>query len=191
MADLYKGGNVMGSVVGSMNNVKIFILYLMQNVGYPLDFVSINDIVMQTDYVMYLDFAVAFNELLDAGLIVKQEVDGEELYEITDNGKIVATELKSDVLGVILDKALYAALRYLDFKKRGVTVKFDIDPMDDGRFKLTATFVERGECIFSQTIVVDSRQRAEVMKKNYYERPEALYKGVLAILSGNVNYIFT
>ena len=57
----------MGSVVGSMNNVKIFILYLMQNVGYPLDFVSINDIIMQTDYVMYLDFAVAFNEMLDAG----------------------------------------------------------------------------------------------------------------------------
>ena len=54
----------MGSVVGSMNNVKIFILYLMQNVGYPLDFVSINDIVMQTDYVMYLDFAVAFNAAL-------------------------------------------------------------------------------------------------------------------------------
>lgn len=181
----------MGSVVGSMNNVKIFILYLMQNVGYPLDFVSINDIIMQTDYVMYLDFAVAFNEMLDAGLIEKHEVDGEELYEVTANGKIVATELKSDILGVILDKALYAALRYLDFKKRGVTVKFDIDPMDDGRYKITATFFERGECIFSQTIVVDSRERAETMKKNYYERPEALYKGVLAILSGNVNYIFT
>ena len=181
----------MSSVVGSMNNVKIFILYLMQNVGYPLDFVSINDIVMQTDYVMYLDFAVAFNEMLDAGLIVKLEQDGEELYEITENGKIVATELKSDVLGVILDKALYAALRYLDFKKRGVTVKFDIDPTDDGRYKITATFVEKGECLFSQTLIVDSAQRAELMKKNYYERPEALYKGVLAILSGNVNYIFT
>ena len=53
----------------------------MQNVGYPLDFVSINDIIMQTDYVMYLDFAVAFNEMLDAGLIEKHEVDGEELYD--------------------------------------------------------------------------------------------------------------
>ena len=27
----------MGSVIGSMKNVKIFVLYLMQNVGKPLD----------------------------------------------------------------------------------------------------------------------------------------------------------
>ncbi len=41
----------------------------MENIGYPLDFVTINDIVMQTDYVMYLDFAESFNEMLDSGLI--------------------------------------------------------------------------------------------------------------------------
>lgn len=185
------GGIYMSSVVGSMNNVKIFILYLMQNVGYPLDFVSINDMVMQTDYVMYLDFAVAFNELLDAGLVAKIEGGEEELYEVTENGKIVATELKSDVLGVILDKALYAALRYLDFKKRGVTVKFNVEKTEDGRYKIEASFIEKGVCIFSQSLLVDSLERAEQMKKNYYERPEALYKGVLAILSGNVNYLFT
>jgi hypothetical protein len=39
-------------------------------------------------------------------------------------------------------------------------------------------------------IVVDSLERAERMKDNFYERPEALYKGVLALLSGNVNYLF-
>ena len=38
-------------------------------------------------------------------------------------------------------------------------------------------------------VTVDKKENP--MKKNYYERPEALYKGVLAILSGNVNYIFT
>ena len=32
----------MGYVIGSMNNVKIFVLYLMQNINYPLDFVTIS-----------------------------------------------------------------------------------------------------------------------------------------------------
>ena len=67
----------MGSAIGSMQNVKIFVLYLMENINYPLDFVTINDIVMQTDYVMYLDFAVAFNEMLDGDLIAKIEEDEE------------------------------------------------------------------------------------------------------------------
>ena len=62
-----------------MNNVKIFVLYLMENIHYPLDYVTINDIVMQTDYVMYLDFAVAFNEMLDGGLLRKLVKDDEEL----------------------------------------------------------------------------------------------------------------
>ena len=44
--------------------------------------------------------------------------------------------------------------------------------------------------MFSQMIIVDSLDRAKRMKQNFYERPEELYRGVLALLSGNVNYIF-
>ncbi len=180
----------MSSAIGSINNVKIFVLYLLQNINYPVDFVTINDIVMQTDYVMYLDFAVAFNSLLDSGLIEKVEEDGEEKYRVTPNGAIVANELKSDILSSILDKSLAAALRYIDFKKRGVVVKFDITETDDKKYRIETSFTEGGECMFSQTIIVDSLDRAKRMKENFYERPEALYRGVLALLSGNVNYIF-
>ena len=180
----------MSSAIGSINNVKIFILYLMQNVNYPLDFVTINDIVMQTDYVMYLDFAVAFNSLLDTGLIEKTDEDGEAKYQVNDNGRMVSSELKSDILSSILDKSLCAALRYLDFKKRGVSIKFDINKTEDGRYKIETSFSENGVCMFAQTILVESYDRAKRMKENFYERPEALYKGVLALLSGNVNYIF-
>ena len=75
----------MSSAIGSLNNVKIFILYLMKNVNYPMDFFTINDIVMQTDYVMYLDFAVAFNALLDSDLIEKIEENGEEKYRVNSH----------------------------------------------------------------------------------------------------------
>ena len=180
----------MSSAIGSLNNVKIFILYLMKNVNYPLDFFTINDIIMQTDYVMYLDFAVAFNSLLDSNLIEKIDDNGEEKYRVTENGSMVAGELKSDILSSILDKSLAAALRYLDFKKRGVTLKFDITETDDGNYRIDTSFMEAEKCVFSQMIIVDSLDRAKRMKQNFYERPEALYRGVLALLSGNVNYIF-
>ena len=82
--------NEMSSAIGSMNNVKIFVLYLMKNINYPLDFVTINDIVMQTDYVMYLDFAVAFNEMLDSGLIEKTV---EEASQLCEGGEFDSLEL--------------------------------------------------------------------------------------------------
>ncbi len=181
----------MGSPVGSIRNVKIFVLYLMENINYPLDFVTLNDIVMQTDYVMYLDFAEAFNEMLDGNLIEKlSDDDGQELYYITDRGRLVARELKSDILPSILDRSLSAALRYLDFKKRGIVAKCVIEKTDDGRYAVRATFTEKKILIFSQEIVVDTLDRAERMQNNFYERPQAIYRGVIALMAGNVNYLF-
>ena len=180
----------MSSPIGSMRNVKIFVLYLLENINYPLDFVTINDIVMQTDYVMYLDFAEAFGEMLDGGLLVTTEVDGETLYEVTDKGKCVARELNGEILSTILDQSLARALRYLDFKKRGITPKCEITKLDDGRYEIKALFNEKGTIIFCQTLIVDTLDRAQRMKANFYERPEAIYRGVLALMAGNVNYLF-
>ena len=180
----------MSGAIGSVRNVKIFVLYLMENINYPMDFVTINDIVMQTDYVMYLDFAEAFNEMLDNDLIIKIENDNDELYAITEKGSCVARELKSDILPSILDRSLSAALRYLNFKKRGITAKCVVEPTDDKRYLVNCSFTEKKMTIFSQSIVVDTLDRAERMKNNFYERPEAIYRGVLALMAGNVNYLF-
>ena len=184
----------MSGAIGSVRNVKIFVLYLMENINYPLDFITINDIVMQKDYVMYLDFAEAFNEMLDGDLIRKLEFEknekDEELYEITEKGRCVARELKSDILTSILDSSLSAALRYLNFKKRGIVAKCVVEKTDDGRYSVTCSFTENKVLIFSQSLVVDSLNRAERMKNNFYERPEAIYRGVVALMAGNVNYLF-
>jgi len=66
------------------NDIKIFILYLLRHIGYPLDFVSINDIVVQDGYVGYFDFVECFAELLETGNILEipAEEGREELYEI-------------------------------------------------------------------------------------------------------------
>ena len=175
----------------NLRNVKVFVLYLLENINYPLDFFTINDMVMQTDYVMYLDFAEGFNEMLDGDLIEKIELEGEDpLYMITSKGRCVARELHGDILSTILDQSLAKALRYLDFKKRGVTAKCSIERLEDGRYSVNSTFTEQGVQIFNQSLIVDSEDRALKMKYNFYERPEAIYKGVLALMAGNVNFLF-
>lgn len=180
----------MGSPIGSIQNIKIFVLYLLENINYPLDFVTINDIVMQTDYVMYLDFAEAFGEMLDGGLVEEREIEGESLYVVTEKGKYVARELNGDLLSTILDQSLARALRYLNFKKRGIIPKCEISALDDGRYSISCSFVENGQIIFAQSLTVDTLNRAQRMKSNFYERPETIYRGVFALMAGNVNYLF-
>ena len=88
----------MRSPIGPLKNVKIFVLYLLDNINYPLEYSTINDIVMQTDYVLYLDFAEAFISMLELGLIEKVEEDGTELYIITKKGRYCAQEFFSSII---------------------------------------------------------------------------------------------
>ena len=181
----------MGSAIGGMNNVKIFVLYLMENLGRPLDFVTLNDIVMQTDYIMYLDFAEAFHKMMDDGLVEPVGTqNGAETYAITEKGRMVAETLHSDILSSMLDKSLAAALRYLDFKQRGIEAKCETARREDGRYDFTCALYEKGEPIYSTTLVVDSANRAARLKENFYDRPEVIYRGVHALLAGNMNFLF-
>ena len=182
----------MASLVGDKRNVKIFVLYLMQNINYPLDYVALNDIVMQNDYVMYLDFAESFHEMLEADLVeeaCKSEA-GDPMYIVTDKGKIVATELHSEILTSLLDKSLECALRYLDFKKRNVKISSRIEKREDGRYDVVCIIKENNEIIMQNTVVVDTVNRAQRMEDNFRDHPEVVYKGVMALLSGNINFIF-
>lgn len=182
----------MSSPIGSKRAVKIFVLYMLENINYPLELCTINDIVMQTDYVMYLDFAESFNEMLDGGLIEPVVEDGNTLYTVSDQGRVVARELKSDVLTSILDKSLSAAFRYLDFQRRGITADCDIEVIDKatGECYVRCRLLEKKSVIFESTLKVDSFNRAERMKSNFDSRPEVIYRGFTALMAGNVNFMF-
>ncbi len=182
----------MGSQIGSMNNVKIFVLYLMKNINYPMDFVTINDVVMQTDYVMYLDFAEAFHQMLEGGLIAQDGTheNGEPLYSVTRRGTLVAEQLKCDILPSILDQSLTCALRYLDFRRRGVTVSCESQRQPDLTFDVTVTLREKDKTILCTTINTDSEYHAQKMKETFHEHPEVVYRGILALLSGTVGFLY-
>ena len=180
----------MASQIGGMKNVKIFVLYLMKNVGYPLDFVTLNDIVMQTDYIMYLDFAEALHQMLEDGLVCRVEEESDTLYAITERGALVAESLSGDILSSVLDKCLSAAFRYLDFKKRGVVAKCTYEKNEAGGYDITCTLTEKGRDIFKTMVSVDTEDRASRMADNFREKPEVIYRGVHAMLAGNVNYLF-
>ncbi len=182
----------MSSPIGGKRTVKIFVLYLMENINYPLEHCTINDIVMQTDYVMYLDFAECFNEMLDSGLITEIETDGKKYYIVSEKGRLVARELSSQVLSPVLDEALSAAFRYLDFQKRGITTECEVRKKDDrsGRYEVYCAMLEKNVKIFEATLTVDCESRARRMKENFLNRPDVIFRGYNALLAGNVNYIF-
>ena len=181
----------MSSPIGSKTNVKIFILYLMDNINYPLSFSTLNDIIRQTDYVMFLDFAEALPEMVEHGLVEEKAESGEATYTVTKKGRIVVRELNSDLLPTILEKSMTAALRYLDFSKRGIETSCTVEKTPELDYKVSCIIKEKGRTIFSSTVHVTSHVEAEKMRKNFYERPEVIFKGTIALLEGSVDYLLS
>ncbi len=195
----------MASPVGDKRAVKIFVLYLLENIGYPMELCTVSDIVMKSDYVLYLDFAEAFNEMLDAGLIEEVSLEGSPdgdgegspegsapagpFYAVSAKGRVVAEGLRSDILPSILDKALAAAMKYLDFSRRGISAECEITGAADGGYDIRCRLTEKKRTLMSVDLHVDSMNRAVRMKKVFEERPEVVFRGVNALLSGNVSFL--
>ncbi|MBQ8509345.1 MAG: DUF4364 family protein [Clostridia bacterium] len=187
------------------NDIKIFILYLLKNLKYPLDFNTISDIVVQDEFVNYFDFAECFAELLDAGTIEQlrvgdvqtEAVTGKngrpekksELYRITDNGVQVVEQLQSNLLNMIREKSLKSAMRLLSFKSRGSEVRCSTEPRPDGRWDLHCEVIEGGSALMKLQLVIETKYQLDKMVYNFNERPEVVYRGIISLLTGDINYL--
>lgn len=167
--------------------IKIFILYLLEKVDRELEFDEINDIVVIDGVVSYFDFADAFAELVDGGLI-EIKPDGKK-YAITETGRSAVTELEDKLYGSIKEKALRSALRVLAFRSTGGRTSASVESNGDG-YDVICSITDAKRTLFSVKVYVTEREYAERLRDDFDSDPEKIYKGVLALLSGDVNYIF-
>ena len=100
-------------------DVKVFILFLMDNVGEPLDYDTVHDIVVQDEFVNHFDFAINFSELLERGQIEESGDEGDRKYHVSADGREALESYESSLLTVIKERALRSALRLIAFNRSG------------------------------------------------------------------------
>lgn len=175
-------------VLSDKTEIKTFILYVLSNVKEPLDFNTLHDVVVQDGFVNYLDFIGCFAELLDAGQV--DELQGDPaMYKISNNGLIAVMELSPKLYPMIREKAYRSTLRLLAFYKQGAKISSSVNMDGDGwRFECMMTNGEK--VLLNINAYFTDYDYAQRIKSNFDENPENIHKGTLAILSGDVNYIF-
>lgn len=171
------------------NEIKIFVLYLMHNIGRPLEYGDINDIVMQDGFVGGLDFADCFADLLENGNVIERRSDGKTVYSVSDRGVQIVENLQGDIMNYVKTKGLKSALRMLDFKNRGAKIETSFEARTDGRFDLTCSIVDSGQMSMEVKIVAENAAQLELMRHQFRENPEQVYKGMLALLTGEIDYL--
>lgn len=170
-------------------DIKIFILYLLRQIERPVDFVTLNDIVVQDGFVNQFDFMDCFYELCESEA-VKKFISGEnELFVITDKGTMVAETLQSNIIRTIRERSVRSALRLLSFRSRGAKASCSLEDEKDGKCCLNCRAQDAGGVFMQVSLLLDTRHQAELMKQNCDENPELLYRGILGVLSGDINYL--
>ena len=115
----------MAELLREPDQVKVFILYLMDKIGYPLNYTDVGTIIIRDGLVDYFNFVESFRNLLENrhiqgvrsdGTIVDPDEDFHPdddsiLYEITKKGKIVAEGLADDLLmAAVREKSYVSAM---------------------------------------------------------------------------------
>ena len=111
--------------------IKIFILYLLKNIKEPLEFSTINDIVVQDGFVNYFDFAICFAELLESNQITELKGD-KTLYVISAAGTEAVESVEDKIFVSVKEKALRSALRLLAFNRSGSRTRSRVEKAEKG-----------------------------------------------------------
>lgn len=217
----------MKSFLIEADEIKIFILYLLDKIGYPIDYPTIGQIVVRDGIVGFFDFAECFFALIEAGHIreiypdgntpEKAEIvddpdvipfDGVEeefekavmeessdvippkvLYEITESGKKAARSFETNIMEEVREKGYRSALRHLSLEKRDA--KFEKKCVEDGDgYLVTCSITDKYGKEMELTVRADSKNQCDSMLLNFEERPEVVFRGIVALMSGDVNYLF-
>ena len=175
------------------NEIKIFILYLMERIGYPLSLNDVSSILYQENLVSYFDCGDCFTELIDAKHILDSgEITpaGDIAYVISPTGVKIATELNDQLSPWIKEVSYRSAIRNLSFVKRGAKTECSKVAIGNGKYKVHCVIIEQNSTLLDFTLVVDSELEADKILYNFPRKPEIVFRGSLALLTGERNYIF-
>ena len=172
------------------DDVKIFILYLMNSIGYPLEYGVLHDISVQDGYVSTFDFIEAFDELVKNENVTKEAVDEDtDMITITEKGKHIADTLNGRLLSSVRERALKSALRLLSFKKRGTKITSDVSQLPHGKYEFKCSIKDNSGDLMELRVTLDNPKQLDRTMYNFDAHPEFIYKGILALLAGEVDYL--
>ena len=169
-------------------DIKVFILFLLDELRYPLGETVIAEMVHEHGYVGRFDFAECFSELTERGHITEIEDEGEKQYVISPLGHSVASELQGTLHEYIREKSRISALKRLSLYRRGAKTDVTVTKEAEGKYLVRCVIRDKDGLMMDTTMSVPSVEEAERIKKHFNEQPEEVCRGVLTVLTGQIAY---
>ncbi len=188
MRDFFTQGIAPGGLT-TPQETRVLVCHLLYSVKKPLSASQINNIVSQDGLVNYFELSSCMAQLLESGhLVPKFTKDDEDYYILSPLGEETAQKLEKMVPKSVRDKAVKAAIRLLARIDRDQSVKTDITPCGNG-FNVQLRLLDGDADLMEMTVFLPEKNQAESVCKEFLGDPALVYKGVLALLTGDLKTV--
>ena len=170
-------------------DIKVFILFLLNNIGYPIDHNAVIGMVSENTDEIIFDYDECLRELSDDGHLLFDEYDGEKYYMISDTGRMISSQLYDSLDKEFRERSLKYSAKYTSLSKNGSVIKATVTEAEGNRYKVTMQASDSIGEILSATITVNSRAEAEKIKQNYEAKPDGVYRGILFSATGMLEFL--
>ena len=173
----------------TITDLKVFLLFLLDNIRYPIDRTTILSIIEENTEEISFDYEQCLVELVDSEHLLYDEIEDEKYYMISDKGRAVASELYDNLDSEFRERSLRSAIKHISLSKSGASIKAYIENTESGRFRVTLEAQDSYGDIMKVSLTVNSLAEAEQIKKNYESKPDGVYRGVLFSATGKIEYL--
>lgn len=165
--------------------IKILICYLLHHLGKSMSFHELNDILLNEGVANYFAITQAISKLLASGHIALAEVfTNEERYQVTDLGVKTSLSFEKSIPVTVREGTLRAAEEYLLRQKLERENQVSIKRESDG-YTITLRLTDIGSDLMQISLFVPSEEECQRVKERFLSDPATIYRGMLALLTGD------
>lgn len=179
-----------GIEIGGIRNkseIKTLICYMFCSVGVPMDKQTILEAIQKKGLANYFEASQCFDDLESRKNI--ELVDKEnQLYFVTEYGNIISKHLEDDLTITVKEKAYNCAMQIIEQHRVEKENVVTINKLDNG-YNINCTVSDGETQLLNVSLYVPDKEMASHIKKRFHKNTEAVYKAVIASLSGNKDMI--
>ncbi|MBQ7314524.1 MAG: DUF4364 family protein [Clostridia bacterium] len=173
----------------TITDIKIFILFLLDTIRYPVDYTTLWDILYENMPVLSTDYEESLDALTDEGHIIADEIDGERYMMISESGRRLSSVLYDTLDPAFREKTMKSAIKHVSLSDRGIRVSTSVDEDASGRYRVSLVSEDRFGQILHLSLTVNSRAEADTIRENFSSRPDSVYRGVLFSATGKIGFL--
>ena len=161
---------------------KILVLYLLNQVSFPLTQAQIYDFFLERNYVNFMNLQRAITELVDTGFVTAKSKHNRTYLTITAEGQETLAFFKNRI-DTSLKQEIDEFLHINQFKLRNETsVLTDYGKVLSGDYEVHLTVKEKDVTVVEVTLSVPNEETAEAVCLNWKKKNQDIYQYLIGQL---------